>query len=309
MTTDEFPDCPFTSAQALDQEITRARLRSAVRERWVVRLLRDVYLRAGIECTVEIRAQAARLVISPHAVVCDRTASWIWGVECHEYRELDTTPPLETYVLRGHNPTERPEVAGGVRDLLPGDWVVVEGVKVTTPLRTALDLGCKLNRRPAIAVMDALMRAHGFSNANMRRLLPRYFRRRGVIQLRELIALVDPRAESSGESWTRIIIIDAGLPTPEPQWWVVIDGIPTYRLDLAYPRARIAIEYDGEEFHTSALDRAADEERREWLRQHGWKVIVLDKTSFTDEAITAWITELRGHLTYASRLPRRHYPR
>ena len=102
------------------------------------------------------------------------------------------------------------------------------------------------------------MREHGFTVADLLRELRRYVRRRGVIQLRQLVPLVDGRAESSGESWTRIEIVDRGLPTPVPQHWVHVDGVPTYRLDLAYPHARVAIEYDGQEFHTSPADRERD---------------------------------------------------
>lgn len=309
MAIDTFPDHPFTEPQARSSGITRSRLRAALRERRVIRLLRGVYLRADVPQTVEVRAVAAALVISPYSVVCDRTAAWIWGVECHEFRELDVLPPLETYVLRGHAPTDRSGVLGGTRDLMPGDWVELHGVKVTTPLRSAMDLGCKLNRRPALAAMDALMRACGFSVADMRRMLPRYFRRRGVLQLRELVPIVDGRSESSGESWTRLEINDQGLPAPEPQWWVLIDGVPTYRLDLAYPHARIAVEYDGEEFHSAGPDREADERRRAWLREHGWTVIVVDKHSFKDERIVAWIGRLRAELQDAQRVPQRWFDR
>ena len=42
--------------------------------------------------------------------------------------------------------------------------------------------------------------------------------------MRELIALVDPRAESARESWTRLAIHDAGIVAPEPQVWIEIDG-------------------------------------------------------------------------------------
>ncbi len=68
-----------------------------------------------------------------------------------------------------------------------------------------------------------------------------------------------------------------------------VDGVPRYRLDLAYPRAKIAIEYDGEEHHSSAADRRRDEERRAWLRSHGWRVLVLTKNSFSDEAERRWL--------------------
>ncbi len=184
---------------------------------------------------------------------------------------------------------------------MPEDWVEIAGVKVTTPLRTALDLGCKLNRRSALAAMDALMRGHGFTHEAMHRLAVRFFRRRGVVQLRELIPLVDPRAESQPESWTRLELIDHGLPTPEPQYWIVIGGVPTYRLDLAYPHARVVIEYNGEEFHTSDEDCEADEKRREWLETHGWTVIVVTKESFSDAALAKWIGEVRVALAEAQR--------
>ena len=172
----------------------------------------------------------------------------------------------------------------------------IGGVRVTTPVRTALDLGCRLSRRQALAAMDALMRIHGFTHADLARELPRYFRRRGSVQLRELVPLVDGRSESGGESWTRLEISDRSLPKPVPQHWIHVGGRPTYRLDLAYPHARIAIEYDGEEFHSRPEDRAADERRRAWLRDHGWIVIVLTKDSFTEEAIIEWIGELRRTL-------------
>ena len=209
-------------------------------------MLRGVFLRADVPLTIGLKLAAAALVIQRSSVACDRTAAWIWGVDVHRLGELDVVPPLETRVLPGRHRTERHEVRGGERDLLPCDWVEVDGVKVTTPLRTAMDLGCLLPRRSALSAMDALMRAHGFTCGDLTRMLARYHRRRGVIQLRELVSWVDPRAESQPESWTRLELLDHGLPMPELQWWIVIDGVPTYRLDLAYPGARIAIEYDGE---------------------------------------------------------------
>jgi hypothetical protein len=140
------------------------------------------------------------------------------------------------------------------------------------------------------------MREHGLSREEMRLLLPRYFRRRGVLQLRQLVLIADPRAESPRESWTRLEIIDAGLPCPQPQYWVTVGGQPVFRLDLAYPHAKIAIEYDGRDFHESAEQREADRVRRQWLRNRGWVVIVLDKDSFTTEAIATWTGELRTAL-------------
>ncbi len=234
--------------------------------------------------------------MSPHSVLCDRTAAWLHGIDVYRYAELDFVPRLETYVLRGHDPTDRRDCHGGTRDLVLSDWQMVAGVRVTTPLRTALDLACKLPRREALAALDAFAREFGFGPADLNRLLQRYRRRRGVVQARELVQLVDARAESRPESWVRLEIHDHGLPAPEPQVWVLVDGVPTYRLDLAYGRAKVAVEYDGEEFHTGPEQRARDEARREWLRRHGWHVIVLTKNSFTGDALATWISELRAVL-------------
>lgn len=289
----DWPVVPFTRGQAEAAGLDPRRLTAALASREVSRLLRGVYVAARVPDSPLLRAQAARLVVSRHAVLCDRTASWVLGCDVLRYRELDLLPPVESYVLRGFDPTDRPECAGGTRDLRAGDWCEIDGVRVTLPVRTAMDLGCKLSRREALAAMDALMRAFGFTLEDMLRMLPRYFRRRGVVQLRQLVRLVDPRAESSGESWVRLEIADRGLPRPEPQHWVMVDGVPTYRLDLAYPHARVAVEYDGEEFHTGAEARKHDRLRRKWLRDHGWTVIVVGKESFTEEAITEWIGALR----------------
>jgi very-short-patch-repair endonuclease len=284
-------------------------MRRAVRRGSLRQILHGVYLRADVCLTVSVKLAAVTLVVNAGAVACDRTAAWIWGVDVHELRELDGVPPVEVFVLSGHRRCEREAVLGGERALLPIDWVEVEGVKVTTPLRTAMDLGCRLNRRQALAAMDALMRAHGFTHHQMKLLLGRYRRRRGVVQLRELVPVVNPGAESQPESWTRLELLDHLLPAPQVQWWVVVDGVPTYRLDLAYPHAKVAIEYDGEEFHSSAEDRLHDLERREWLEAHGWTVIVVDRRDFSSSSNRFWISEVARALRESQRPPRRHYAR
>ena len=270
-------------------------------------VLRGVYLRSDIALTTELKLAAAALVVNKTSVACDRTAAWIWDVDVYDYRELDDVPPLETCVVRGSHRSERQGLLSGERDLLPCDWVEIDGVRVTTPVRTALDLGCVLPRRAALAAMDALMRAHGFTRRDMATLMARYHRRRGVVQLRALVPLVDPRAESQPESWTRLELVDNGLPAPELQWWVVVDGVPTYRLDLAYPHARIAIEYNGEEFHTSPEDRERDRIRREWLIAHGWTVIVVDRSDFTSTTERFWVGEVAAALHTAQQPPRKQY--
>lgn len=299
-TAHDWPHDPFTVARAANRGIPRHHVYEAVVNRELQRVIRGVYARHDLVLDTLTRARAASLVINAHSVVCDRTAAWLHGVDVWRYSELDAEPPLETYVLRGHDPTDRAGCRGGTRDLEREDWLWMGDVRVTTPGRTAVDLACKLRRRGALAAVDALMRAHDLTHQDLQRLLRRFRRRRGVVQARQILAIADPRSESPGESWTRLEIIDRGLPVPELQYWVIVAGVPTYRLDLAYPHARIAIEYDGEAHHTSPADRARDEERRAHLRQLGWTVIVVTKNSFTDEALLTWTRQIRQALKRAA---------
>src|SRR5690606_12811527 len=89
-------------------------------------------------------------------------------------------------------------------------------------------------------------------------------------QARELVVLADGRAECRQESQLRLVLIDGGLPPPEPQIWVHDrDGIPRFRIDLGYREQRVGIEYDG----VTHLDRdrfRSDRERMNWLDSQGW---------------------------------------
>lgn len=52
------------------------------------------------------------------------------------------------------------------------------------------------------------------------------------------------------------------------------DGVGLYRLDLGWPDRKIAVEYDGLEFHSRPDDVRRDARRREHLaRQWGWHAI------------------------------------
>ncbi|HEY7043230.1 MAG TPA: hypothetical protein VH419_06140 [Nocardioidaceae bacterium] len=293
MNTADLFDTPFTLTMASQAGLTPDRLRRLVEDGAVRRVVRGVYVTNSIPDTVLLRAQAAALVISPATVLCDRTAAWLHGIDVFRWAERDVLPTLETFVLRYHARHSREGLYGGQRDLLPSDVMVIHGVQVTTPLRTALDLGCALPRRDALAALDSFMRVFGLTQHQLRLEATRYFRRRGVRQLRGLLPLADPRAESPGESWTRLEIIDSRFPAPQLQWSVRRNGGELFRLDLAYPGLKIAIEYDGEEFHDSAESHLADEQRRRWLEEHGWIVIVVRKEDFTREAIFQWTEQLR----------------
>lgn len=291
------PSRPFQSRELAAIGLTRQRLRTLVEQGVVRRLGRGVFADARLPDTVELRAQAIALVAPEGAVLCDRTAAWIHGVDMITVGEAETMPPVEVCSPSAGSASRREGVDGHTRDLLPSDVMTIGDLRVTTPLRTALDLGCRLVRKDALAAMDALCRIAEIPPQRLRREVKRFRRRRGVVQLRELVALVDPRAESARESWTRLAIHDAGLPGPELQFWVIVDGERRYRLDLAYPKLRIAIEYDGFEHHRrtqAQIER--DIARRQWLHDHGWTVVIVRSGDFSGSALDRWLNEVRHAL-------------
>ncbi|MBA2955388.1 DUF559 domain-containing protein [Nocardioides sp. MAH-18] len=297
----QWPGQPFTRGELDVLGIPPSRLRRALRAAEVRPVVRGVFVPAHLDDTLDLRIASVAKAVRPHQVVTDRTAAWLHGVDAHVYAEHDGVPAVEVCALRWHAPTKVEGVDGRTRDLRPEDVMMLGGVRVTTPLRTALDLGCCLRRREAFGVLVMMARLHGISATEYERTLGRYRRRRGVVQLRELVGSVDPRLESHREAWVLLAIVDAGLPLPEPQVWVEIGGVPTYRLDLAYRRRRVCVEYDGAEAHAGR--QAYDEERRGWLRDHGWTVIVLHEGDFSGEALDRWLRELRAALdpTYTNR--------
>lgn len=294
MTT--WPDKPFTRADLATLRRSETDLRRGLRLGEIRAALRGVFVATHLEDSIDLRVAAVAKVVRPHHVITDRTAAWVHGIDVHVYAEHDRCPPIETCALRGEEPTERDGTDGRTRDLLPADVMTVDGMAVTTPLRTALDLGCCLRRREAFAALCAMAHEHDLTRADYLRTLPRFRRRRGVVQLRELVALVDPRIESQREAWVFLAIADAGIDPPEPQVWVYVGGVATYRLDHAYRRRRVCVEYDGHEGHDSEDQRRHDAERRQWLRDHGWTVIVLREGCFTGDALDSWLRELRAAL-------------
>jgi len=300
----QIPLVPFRREHLLAQGVERARFYQLVRSGLIRPVVRGAFVRADAPDTVELRAAAVALVVSDGHVVVDRTAAAIHGVNAFTFVEQQEPPPVETCVLRGRCPTQRGDVRGRTRDLRAEDIMTIAGLRVTTPLRTAVDLACNLRRREAMAVLNELSRQHGLAGAELRAMLSRFARRRGVVQARELIQIAEPRIESPRESWTWLEIHDAGLPMPEPQVWIEVDGVPTYRLDFAYVRRRIAVEYDGADFHDRTDEqRRHDAARRAWLRANGWTVIVIRSGDFTGERRDRWIRELRQALamTYDNR--------
>jgi hypothetical protein len=151
--------------------------------------------------------------------------------------------------------------------------LTIDGLPVTTPARTAFDLGRHLKRSAAIARLDALMRAAPFAGDEVEMLMRRYGPVRGVRQLRELLPLVDAGAESPKESWLRLLVVDGGFPVPETQIAVFDSGVPIAYLDMGWREIQLALEYDGDQHRSDRRQYVKDIRRLPMVEKRGWEVI------------------------------------
>lgn len=196
-----------------------------------------------------------------------------------------TLPPVE--LSPGQLGRQRVQVRRSRRPLSASELTSVNGIPVTTPLRTALDCACDLPVRCSLPVIDSALRmvtgadryhrrGRGeLSVAQARQLLEDMLTaqgsRRGVVRARAAISLADPLAESPGESLLRWAAAAAGLPQPVSQWEVA-GPAGSFWLDLAFPQAHVGWEFDGVGKYTQAQDLRSEKQRELHISRQGWSV-------------------------------------
>ena len=303
---DRFPlplDAPFTTAEARQAGISSERLTSLIRSGLLRRPVKGAYVVAQVPDTQGLRGRILSLVVPPGSVVVDWSASWFWTGIDRPGSHL-ACPPLSVYRFRGHERLRNSLVDSGQRSLRPSDVVSLDGhISVTTPIRTAWDLGRFTPRILAIGGMDALARHGSFDVGELVDGVERFRKQRGVVRLRGLAPIVDPRSESMGESALRLRWRDVpGMPAPELQIPITDAlGQVIFRIDLGVEELRFGAEYDGEEWHSSEEDREHDDSRRAALEvRHRWHLEVFRKEHVYGQNEDA-TTRLRGALVEARR--------
>src|SRR3954451_138379 len=136
------PATPFRFCQALAAGVSRARLRTMVQRGAVRRLIPSVYVAASTRDSLSLRLHALSLVVPPDAVVTDESAGWLHGAEMVLAAGRPGDVPPVTIFQRTPGLRLRNGVcASGERHLAARDVEMVGALRVTTPLRTACDLG------------------------------------------------------------------------------------------------------------------------------------------------------------------------
>jgi hypothetical protein len=230
------------------------------------RVYRNVYSRRGVPLTARDRAISAWLWSGRKSVVAGSSAAALLGAKW-----VDADAPAELICSRTRPP---PMIVTRNETLAPGEQTVVRGIPVTTPARTAFDLGRRDGLLAAVKRLDALAHVTGVTAADVMPLARLHRGARGMKQLREALTLMDAGAESPQETATRLTLIDGGLPTLQTQI-IVFDerGAIVARIDMGWREWCVGVEFDGAQHWTDPLQRSKDIDRAAELARLGWVII------------------------------------
>ena len=276
-----------THEQLMSAGTSRGGLRHRLAVGRLRRLHRGVYL-VGPLVVPRARQLAAVLACGQDAVLSHHDASELWlpehsapspsrGRRSHAGRR-------SVHVTVAH--TGRSHKAGirlhRVRALDPLDRTVVDGIPVTTPIRTVVDLAPVLEL-PKLERLIARMAREGFLDLDELASRVAAIRgRKGVPSLRAVLtrsggpALTRSEAEAVFLALTR----KARLPAPK-----VNVSIGRYELDFYWPDARLAVEIDGFRHHSTRPRFEGDRRKDAWLRARGLTVIRLSWRQITREGM------------------------
>lgn len=222
----------------------------------------------------ELAVRAAVAKVSADAVISHASAAAVHGLTMWnvDLRRVHVTVDRES----GGRRTASLHVHTSA--LHPDDVVEVGGLVCTSVARTIVDLARVLPFEQALVIADAARHRHRVSADELDRAVARLIGRRGGPDARRVVAAADARAESPGETRSRIAIARAGLPAPVLQHEVPEIGA---RTDFYWESFLTVGEFDGMTKYGRGLrpgqdpgERVVVEKRREdALRDLGLQVV------------------------------------
>jgi hypothetical protein len=216
------------------------------------------------EPDVLTRLRGLDLRVGTPVAICLSTAAAAFGFDTERSDDLHVlTPPR--HLLRDSDGLKVHRRNGA-------PLVMVDGRRATSPAWTAVEVARSLRRPRALATLDAALRSQRCDRQALHMAAVDQFGRRGIVHVRELIPLADPLAESPMESEARLMMFDGGLPTPALQHEVADAEGRLWRLDFAWQNQKVAVEYDGFDWHSDPVAFRRDRLKRAALRAVGWEV-------------------------------------
>ena len=254
----------FTRRQAIEAGYALGQIDHRVQTNEWVAVDHGVY-RAAQTPTSWLQRLMAACLAGP-AVASHRAAAELWGFPGY------ATGLIEVTAVRHKRRKPSDVVWHETVRLDERQATVLEGVPVTRPGRTIIDLGAVVDVTTLLHALDDALRRRLTSLQALEAELQRWGdRRRGSGRVRRAIALRvgQPIPESILESEFEELVRREGLPIPSRQWTVRgPDGTVIARVDFAYPVARLAIEIDGARYH----DDRRDLDRQNAIESLGWRV-------------------------------------
>jgi very-short-patch-repair endonuclease len=230
---------------------TDRQLAAAVRAGELVRPRRGVYVRPGPQAGLASAAVAG-------GVLSHGSARALWGIDGPSDAHVHRTVP------RSWNGRRLPGESVHRADLDENLIVEVQGIRVTSALRTVVDEARALPLPWAVAVADSALALGLITEDELAGAANRTWGR-GAGKVRLVAAMADGRAESVLESMARVALVLAGL-TPDVQVW-----IGRMRVDLII--GNVVIELDGFEHHSNRADYRRDRRRCNALTALGYRVL------------------------------------
>lgn len=245
---------------------------------------------------VEYTARMSRVEFFSHV-----TAALLWGMPLP--KGLEENDSLHVCVPAGTVP---PRVRGvvahedGTKSLVVAP---VAGLTVASPADTWCQLATALRPNDLVAAADYLLSerrtARGrepplATRAELADAVSRRAGARGVKALRWALRRARERVDSRMETLLRLLLVEAGLPEPEINPPIVVDGGRTLHPDLLWAHWRIVLEYEGDEHRADRRRFMSDIERRERFEAAGWRVVrvVADDIFVHPEAFLARVRRI-----------------
>lgn len=225
------------------------------------RVLPRVHVPKDAVTTLASRTTNAWLWSDRQGVIAGRAAAALHGAQF-----VEDTAPIE---LITQHTRKRPGVIVREERIADDEICQIGEFRVTTPTRTALDLGRHLLRDDAVSHLDALGAATGITPDAALAIAARYRGARGIRDAKIALALMDAGAQSPQESFLRLDLIDAGFPRPRTQIHVS-DGFKNAFIDMGWDEPKIGLDYEGEHHRDERPTYVKDIGRYEMIERQGW---------------------------------------
>ncbi len=268
-----------TLTQAVECGISPGTVQRWTREgRWR-RLYPSVYLAGGHRLTDEARIRAAWLWAGAEDAVVTGPAAAYWQ------QMLPRAPAqIDITVPRRLHRRPQPGIVLRRRDLQRSDLISDRDVLVADRPFAALETAVAL--RDGSVFLDRALQRHVRFPA-LYRSYCRNVGRHGSSAAGRLITAAADRADSAAERLLVKLLRDAGI-----SGWILGYPFGPYRIDLAFPIQRVAIEVDGWAWHVDAERFRNDRRKGNAITRSGW-----DLLRFTWHGLDGEPTETIGEIT------------